>query len=384
MLPAPLNPDVLEPVHEPVPDDARPKVRPKMQLWDRLKFLVLIAVIFALLVAKQKSDIPIMSVGEAIKDQLRSKWWLLVLAGIEVLRQLHYLICEHSARYNQFWEEHIWGAWNRRVEKMNPWLRYRINRVFRFTVVSFVVLAILAGLWNVPLLTALVEAPSRLWDLAFGPLQSMPALVYILFFVGMAIIQFVAIFWFMSKGGVDTYMPAEIKTRFADVWGQDHVLERVKENIVFLEKPEEIETKGGHVPGGILLWGPPGTGKTLMAEAVAGETGKPYVFVDPGGLPEHVLRRRHPEGEVAVPQAAQAGPAVRRRDRVLRRGRLARQPGWFGRQDPVRSPPRRRRSAGTSATAATTVDVGRAHDLAPRPCTRARRRTCRLRVASRA
>jgi cell division protease FtsH len=38
------------------------------------------------------------------------------------------------------------------------------------------------------------------------------------------------------------------------------------------------------VPGGILLWGPPGTGKTLMAEAMAGETGKPYVFVDPGAF----------------------------------------------------------------------------------------------------
>ena len=53
---------------------------------------------------------------------------------------------------------------------------------------------------------------------------------------------------------------------------------------MFLEDPEEIESKGGHVPRGILLWGPPGTGKTLMAEAVAGETGKPFVFVDPGAF----------------------------------------------------------------------------------------------------
>ena len=53
---------------------------------------------------------------------------------------------------------------------------------------------------------------------------------------------------------------------------------------MFLEAPEAIEEKGGYVPGGILLWGPPGTGKTLMAEAVAGETGKPYVFVDPGAF----------------------------------------------------------------------------------------------------
>ncbi len=88
----------------------------------------------------------------------------------------------------------------------------------------------------------------------------------------------------MSKGGVDVYFPDDVSTRFSDVWGQDHVLERVKENMLFLEDPESIEQHGGHVPGGILLWGPPGTGKTLMAEAVAGETGKPYVFVDPGAF----------------------------------------------------------------------------------------------------
>ncbi len=58
----------------------------------------------------------------------------------------------------------------------------------------------------------------------------------------------------------------------------------MKENIIFLEHPEQVEERGGYVPGGILLWGPPGTGKTLMAEAVAGETGRPYVFVDPGAF----------------------------------------------------------------------------------------------------
>ena len=68
------------------------------------------------------------------------------------------------------------------------------------------------------------------------------------------------------------------------MWGQDAVLERIRENILFLENPDAIESRGGHVPGGILLWGPPGTGKTLMAEAVAGETGRPCVFVDPGAF----------------------------------------------------------------------------------------------------
>jgi ATP-dependent Zn protease len=124
---------------------------------------------------------------------------------------------------------------------------------------------------------ALLRAPQLLWHVLPFVLQ----LAFAFFFIAF---QFIGLFWLLSRGGVDVYYPDDIKTRFSDVWGQDHVLERVKENIVFLENPEEIEDKGGYVPGGILLWGPPGTGKTLMAEAVAGETGHPYVFVDPGAF----------------------------------------------------------------------------------------------------
>ena len=96
--------------------------------------------------------------------------------------------------------------------------------------------------------------------------------------------QFVAIFWFLSRGGIDIVFPEDIATRFDSVWGQDHVLSHIKENIAFLEKPDEIEAKGGYIPGGILLWGPPGTGKTLIAESIAGELNKPFVFVDPGAF----------------------------------------------------------------------------------------------------
>ena len=88
------------------------------------------------------------------------------------------------------------------------------------------------------------------------------------------------------------YFPDDVTTRFTDVWGQDAVVERVKENMIFLEDPEVIEEKGGYVPGGILLWGPPGTGKTLMAEAVAGETGKPYRLRRPRCLHRDVHGRR--------------------------------------------------------------------------------------------
>ena len=124
---------------------------------------------------------------------------------------------------------------------------------------------------------AIFQAPALLY-------RALPLVLQLAFAFFFIAFQFIGLFWLLSRGGVDTYYPDDIKTRFTDVWGQDHVLERVRENIIFLEKPEEIEAKGGYVPGGILLWGPPGTGKTLMAEAVAGETGKPYVFVDPGAF----------------------------------------------------------------------------------------------------
>jgi len=140
------------------------------------------------------------------------------------------------------------------------------------------VLAIVLGqVYDVSPAQGLFKAPTAFF-------KALPFLVQAIVLMFVVVMQFVAIFWFLSKGGVETYFPEDIETRFSDVWGQDHVLERVRENIIFLENPEAIEEKGGYVPGGILLWGPPGTGKTLMAEAVAGETGRPYVFVDPGAF----------------------------------------------------------------------------------------------------
>ena len=126
-------------------------------------------------------------------------------------------------------------------------------------------------------IVAIFEPPAIVWRVMPFVLQ----LAFAFFFIAF---QFIGLFWLLSRGGVDVYYPDDIKTRFSDVWGQDHVLARVQENILFLEHPDQIEEKGGYVPGGLLLWGPPGTGKTLMAEAVAGETGKPYVFVDPGAF----------------------------------------------------------------------------------------------------
>jgi cell division protease FtsH len=253
--------------------------RKPLTTWDRTKFLMLLTLLFGLLVWNEYLKIePEGNWLDAANQIAATQVWILVLAVIEVLRQLHLRISELSSSYHGFWTQKVFGRYNRWYEgRFGPWTRFRIARVTKWLFWIAVIALVLGKVTGSPPVIALFEAPALL-------VQALPFIAQIMLFLFIAVGQFVAIFWFLSKGGVETYFPDDIETRFTDVWGQDHVLARVKENVTLLETPEAIEEKGGHVPSGILLWGPPGTGKTLMAEAVAGETGKPYVFVDPGAF----------------------------------------------------------------------------------------------------
>ncbi|HKA67563.1 MAG TPA: AAA family ATPase [Actinomycetes bacterium] len=251
--------------------------RKPLPFWDRIKFLLLFAVLFAFL-TMAALDNPLLSVEDALRKTRDEKWWLIALAGVEVLRQIHFLISEHWAGYNQFWTERVFGGTDRWLRRrFSDWTRYRLARAVKWIFWITLSSLVLAAIWNTTPALALARVPGWVWSHIPFAFQ----IIFLFFFVA---IQFLGMFWLLTRGGVDVLMPDDVKTRFSDVWGQDHVLERVKENMVFLENPEAIEKRGGYVPGGVLLWGPPGTGKTLMAEAVAGETGKPYVFVDPGAF----------------------------------------------------------------------------------------------------
>src|SRR5579859_1525565 len=275
--PAAEVPEGLRPSGSPPTGNARP-TRKGLSPWDRIKFLILLALIWWILVWAAVASNPLVSFSDALRIELRAGAWLFVLMGLEALRQIHFLLSEHWAAYYHFWTVRFFGGFERLTHRqLSNWTRFRLWRMFRLVFWIAVFALILSKFLHTTPLLALIKAPAELIHYAPLALQ----LVFGFFFV---IIQFAGLFWFLSRGGVDVYYPDDIKTRFADVWGQDHVLERVKENIVFLENPEQIEAKGGYVPAGLLLWGPPGTGKTLMAEAVAGETGKPYVFVDPGAF----------------------------------------------------------------------------------------------------
>jgi ATP-dependent Zn protease len=222
------------------------------------------------------ADNPLLSFGDALSSTAASKTWLLVLAGIEIIRQVHFALAELLAPYHGIWVKYF-AFVDRILHKLSDCNRFRLGRVIKWLVFIALLSVVLGAIYNETPVRALFFAPKALWS-------ALPMLGQLLFAVFFVIIQFGAIFWFLTRGGVDTYFPDDIRTRFSDVWGQDHVLNRIRENLLFLETPELIEKHGGYVPGGILLWGPPGTGKTLMAESMAGETGKPFVFVDPGAF----------------------------------------------------------------------------------------------------
>ncbi len=256
--------------------DSDRKVRIHLSAFDRLKFLITLSIVYFVLAWALMADNPLLGFTDSIKEVGNTRPWLFFLAGIEIIRQIHFLIAEFVAPYHSGWQKYF-AFTDRLIHKISDWTRYRLSRAIKALIWIALLSVVLGAVYNEPPVQALFLAPQALWS-------ALPLLGQLLFAVVFIVIQFVAMFWFLSRGGIDVYFPDDIKTRFSDVWGQDHVLARIRENLMFLEKPEEIEKYGGYVPGGILLWGPPGTGKTLMAESMAGESGKPFVFVDPGAF----------------------------------------------------------------------------------------------------
>jgi ATP-dependent Zn protease len=248
--------------------------------WDRIKVGILLVFILAAIYSGKVNG-PFTTPSEAISEMWAEFWGRLIfiLLGLEILRQIHYRIAERSRGYNQFWIRLFGGFENSVTERVSPWTRFRLGRYIRIFV-FFLLLGFMIDYFvddvSSPI-TALIQAPRIL-------ARNMQQFIFVLFLPLVLIGQFAALFWFLSRGGVQVTMADEIEKRYEDVWGQDHVLEMVRENMGFLDNPDEIEEKGGHVPGGLLLWGPPGTGKTLIAEATAGEVGVPFVSVEPSAF----------------------------------------------------------------------------------------------------
>ena len=94
--PSPAPPPPPPPVHVPVPEVEVKRTRKKMAFWDRTKILIFIALLFAFLVWNDMADNPIIPFRDALRETARAKWWFFLAFVLELVRQIHYVICEHS------------------------------------------------------------------------------------------------------------------------------------------------------------------------------------------------------------------------------------------------------------------------------------------------
>lgn len=164
------------------------------------------------------------------------------------------------------------------IERIPVYVRKQIGL---FVKIGLIVLVLASGINNIRNSSSYAALNEGFRQMpVYIPMFGIQGVLMLVFFVA----QFLLLFAVLSRGGIYVYFPEEVKTNFTDVWGQDTVVSKVKEMVQFIKEPELIESLGGHVPGGLLLWGPPGTGKTLIAEAIAGETSVPFVLVEPAAF----------------------------------------------------------------------------------------------------
>ena len=103
-------------------------------LWDRIKLLVLLGMLWlaGLAVVWSTTVKPLDGpFTDAIRIAISDYWWLLALMAVEFLRQVHYFIEERSKGYYRFWQQPVFGGRDRRLGGMSDYTRFRAGRAFK-------------------------------------------------------------------------------------------------------------------------------------------------------------------------------------------------------------------------------------------------------------
>jgi cell division protease FtsH len=98
------------------------------------------------------------------------------------------------------------------------------------------------------------------------------------------IVQFVAIFWFLSRTRTYWLMPGETGIGFKDYKGNPEIIDAAREIVILLRGVKEFKQMGGEHIRGLLLVGPPGTGKSYLAQAISTEANLPFGYLSAPSL----------------------------------------------------------------------------------------------------
>ena len=129
--------------------DSERRTRVHLSLFDRVKFILLFALTYLILVWALLSENPLYSVSDASLDIAKKHVWLFWIAGIEILRQLHFLISEFISPYHRIWQWYFKSV-DRAVHLLSDWTRYRIARVVRALLWITLLSVILGAVYKLP------------------------------------------------------------------------------------------------------------------------------------------------------------------------------------------------------------------------------------------
>jgi cell division protease FtsH len=106
----------------------------------------------------------------------------------------------------------------------------------------------------------------------------------IAFAIFFAVIQFVAIFWFLGRARVYWVLPGETGVTFDDYKGNPEVLETARRIVALIQGVQEFQDMGGKPVRGLLLTGDPGTGKSYLAQCMSSEANVPFGYLSAASL----------------------------------------------------------------------------------------------------